>query len=42
MLKIREQMGSFDFQAAIPEGIDQSRLELRPAVMLDEEVIYEG
>jgi hypothetical protein len=35
-------MGPFNFQVEIPTGVNQNMLEMRPAVLLDEEVIYEG
>jgi hypothetical protein len=35
-------MGPFDFSVNVPEFADKLKLELKPAVLLDEEVIYEG
>ena len=35
-------MGPFDFQIYVPPEIDLSNLEMRPAIMIEDEVIYEG
>ena len=42
VLKVRKEMGAFNFDAAVPKNLDFDTLEPRLAIKIDEEIIYEG